>query len=156
MRLTGSRPNPQAHPALAVEPHQLQLLDRIIVGRTGIDLDFPEQHWKLEVAGSRLAHDILAREIAARLFEHLHQGRAASGHAAAPPKSVMTSRRFNRSNCIVSRARAGLQDIDLAEVSQVAFERFCNLSSSGRGGQCLLWVTTGCLWNVHVKSASPQ
>jgi hypothetical protein len=66
---------PEAHPALAVEPHQLQLLDRIVMGRTGADFDAGQQHRQLEVAQvRRLAHDILAREIVARLFEHLHQG----------------------------------------------------------------------------------
>jgi hypothetical protein len=49
--------------------------------------------------------------------------RAASGHAAAaPPSSVMNSRRLNRSNCIsvpASQGR-GLQDIELARISQQA------------------------------------
>src|SRR5262245_25797625 len=38
---------PEAHPEIAVESHQLQLLDRIIVGRTGVDLDSRQQHWHL-------------------------------------------------------------------------------------------------------------
>jgi hypothetical protein len=50
--------------------------------------------------------------------------RAASGHvAAAPPMSVMNSRRFNCPNCIRSPpARAGLQDIELARISQEVME----------------------------------
>ena len=54
---------------------------------------------------------------------------AASGHAAAaPPRSVMRSRRLNWSNCIRSPpARAGLQDIELAAISQEVTKRFYNL-----------------------------
>jgi hypothetical protein len=49
--------------------------------------------------------------------------RAASGHAAAaPPSSVMKSRRFSRSNGILPLpARARLQDIELTIVSQPTF-----------------------------------
>jgi hypothetical protein len=55
--------------------------------------------------------------------------RAASGHAAAaPPKSVMNSRRFNWSKSIrTPLARAELQDIELARIGQRVTERFYNL-----------------------------
>jgi hypothetical protein len=51
--------------------------------------------------------------------------RAASGNAtAAPPSSVMNSRRLNSSNCIRSPpARATLQDIEWAGISQRVFGR---------------------------------
>jgi hypothetical protein len=50
--------------------------------------------------------------------------RATSGHVtAAPLSSDMNSRRFNRLNCIRSPpARAGLQDIELAMVSQRVYD----------------------------------
>src|SRR5215470_19984007 len=83
---------PEPHPALAVKPHQLQLLDRPIVGRTGVDFDSRQQHRELEVAQvRRLAHDILAREIAARLFEHLYQGgRIVVAVGESPPAYILT------------------------------------------------------------------
>src|SRR5262249_10058265 len=43
--------------------------------------------------------------------------RTASGHAAAPPSSVMNSRRLNRSYCI-KPPTSQVQDIELAMVSQ--------------------------------------
>ena len=53
---------------------------------------------------------------------------AASGQAAVPPRSVMNSRRFTRSNCIRSPpARAGLQDSELGRISQRAR---CNFATS--------------------------
>src|SRR5262249_16014402 len=53
--------------------------------------------------------------------------RAATGHAAAPPSSVMNSRRFNGANCIRPLpASAGLQDNELAIVSQWARRLFHN------------------------------
>src|SRR5262245_60841926 len=53
---------------------------------------------------------------------------AASGHAAAaPPRSVMNSRRFNLPNCIrIPPAR--LQDIELAGISQRSAECFYDRS----------------------------
>ena len=45
--------------------------------------------------------------------------RAASGHAAAaPPSSVMNSRRFNRSNCICRAPARDRQHTALARISQ--------------------------------------
>ena len=45
------------------------------VGRTGADPDSRQHHWQLEIAQvRRLAHDVLAREIAAGRFEHLYNG----------------------------------------------------------------------------------
>src|SRR5262245_53023557 len=84
--------SPEAHPALAVEAHELQLLDRIIVGRTGVDLDTRQQHRELDVAQvRRLAHDVLAREIVARLFEHLYQGgRRVVAVGEARPAHILT------------------------------------------------------------------
>jgi hypothetical protein len=66
--------------------------------------------------------------------------RAASGQAAAPPSSVMNSRRFMRSNCIPSPpARAGLQNIELAMVGQ-GYQGVCTTSQlsqsrSARGSE---------------------
>jgi hypothetical protein len=61
--------------------------------------------------------------------------RAASGHATAPPSSVMNSRRLNWSNCIRSPpARAELQDIELSANSQRVSERLCNLLAVGENG----------------------
>ena len=65
----------EQHPALAVEARELQLLERIEVGRTGVDLDPGQQHRQLEIleAGG-LPHHVLARQLVAALLEHLHQG----------------------------------------------------------------------------------
>jgi hypothetical protein len=65
--------------------------------------------------------------------------RAASGHAAAPPpRSVMNSRRFiDRVASGPLPARAELQDIELAQISQEVTERFYNLLAVGEGGRCL-------------------
>ena len=55
--------------------------------------------------------------------------RAAIGHtAAAPPSSVMNSRRFNLLNIRTPLARAELQDIKLTRISQRVSWAFCNRS----------------------------
>src|SRR5262249_46323410 len=60
--------------------------------------------------------------------------RAASGHAAAPPRRVMNARRLNSSNRIRSPpARAGLQDIELAIASQRGYTRLFALGTLGGG-----------------------
>jgi hypothetical protein len=54
----------------------------------------------------------------------------AVGHASTPPpKSVMNSRRFNRSNCMAILARVGkLPDTDFPEISQRVAQLFPQFS----------------------------
>jgi hypothetical protein len=40
----------------------------------------------------------------------------------------------------IPAAKAGLQDIELARISQEVTGRFCNLLAGGMGGRCLKWV----------------
>jgi len=71
-----------------------------------------------------------------------HRACCATPRAATrPPRSVMRSRRLNWSNCIRSPpARAGLQDIELAAISQEVTKRFYNLLAVGEAGACPRWV----------------
>src|SRR5262245_38444035 len=39
----------EQHPSLAVEASHLHLLDRIEIGRAGVDLDPRQQHWQFEI-----------------------------------------------------------------------------------------------------------
>jgi hypothetical protein len=58
--------------------------------------------------------------------------RAASGHAAAaPPSSVMNSRRINGSNCIDARQPDPIRAIVLARLRQVAWSQPANQSEFG-------------------------
>jgi hypothetical protein len=53
----------------------------------------------------------------------------------------MNSRRFiDRVASGPLPARAELQDIELAQISQEVTERFYNLLAVGEGGRCLKWV----------------
>src|SRR5262249_8982584 len=62
-------------PRLAVELHQLHLLDRKEVVRTGVDLDARQHHVAGEILEiCRLLHDVFARQIIAALPEQMDQG----------------------------------------------------------------------------------
>jgi hypothetical protein len=61
--------------------------------------------------------------------------RAANGHTAAPPSSVMNSRRFNRSKSIrTPLTRAELHYIKLTRISQRLSWAFCNTATVSDGG----------------------
>src|SRR6185312_15135010 len=63
-------------PGLAVELGELLLLDRVVIGRAGVDLDTRQQHGGLEpLEVRRLLHHVLAREIVTALLQHLHHRR---------------------------------------------------------------------------------
>ena len=62
-------------PGLAVEPHQLHLLDREVVVGAGVDLDAGQHQVGVEVLqAGRLLHHVLTGEIVAALLQHLHHG----------------------------------------------------------------------------------
>ena len=68
----------------------------------------------------------------------------------------MRSRRLNWSNCIRSPpARAGLEDIELAAISQEVTKRFYNLLAVGEAGACPRWVSTSIRANsCHAANGS--
>src|SRR6185312_3557919 len=60
-------------PVLAVETRPHHAGDRVVVGGTGVDVDTRQQHCDMEVMKiGRLAHDVLARQVVATLFQYLH------------------------------------------------------------------------------------
>src|SRR5689334_15555359 len=68
----------EAHPPPAVEALELKLLDRIEIGRTGVDLDPGQQHRDFHVLQiGRLPHHVLAREIVSALLQRLNQSMGA-------------------------------------------------------------------------------
>src|SRR5260221_14113870 len=65
-------------PLLAVEALQLHRFERRVIVRAGVDDDSRQQRIEAQVFPvRRLLHDVLARQLVARLLEHLVQGRRA-------------------------------------------------------------------------------
>jgi len=62
--------------------------------------------------------------------------RAASGHAAAAPASSVMNSRLSIDRIAFDPRRAGLQNIELARISQDVRERFYNLLAIGETGHC--------------------
>src|SRR5262245_17248452 len=68
----------------------------------------------------------------------------------------MNSRRLNSSNCIRSPpARAGLQDTELAAISQEITKRSYDLLAVGEAGACLRWVSTSIRANSCLLVCKP-
>src|SRR5262249_6794735 len=59
-------------PVLALEARQLRRLDRIVVGRAGVDRDARQQQRRLELlVVGRLFHDVLTGQVVAALLKRL-------------------------------------------------------------------------------------
>jgi len=67
---------------------------------------------------------------------HPDSARAASGHAAAAPASSVMNSRLSIDRIAFDPRRAGLQNIELARISQDVRERFYNLLAIGETGHC--------------------
>src|SRR6202166_4050571 len=67
-------------PALALEAHHLQLLERGEIGRAGLDFGARQIDADLEVEVGGLLHDVFAGEVVTALLQHLFE---ALGHAIA-------------------------------------------------------------------------
>src|SRR2546422_11366961 len=62
-------------PGIAVELHQPHLLDRVEVGRAGVDRNARKYDRTLVIPERRrLPHDVLTRQVVAALSQHLDQG----------------------------------------------------------------------------------
>src|SRR6201994_1142007 len=58
-------------PALAVEAHELHLVDRHMIGRAGVDLDPREQHRQFEILyGVGVLEDVVGREVVAASLQY--------------------------------------------------------------------------------------
>src|SRR5437762_800579 len=63
---------PETLPLLAIEAHELHLLDRRMVVRCGIDLDAGQEHWQLEVFDRiGLLVNVLRAQVVSGGFEHV-------------------------------------------------------------------------------------
>src|SRR6516225_11962545 len=61
----------ETFPALAVEAHELHLVDRHVIGRRSVDLDAREQHGQFQIANrKRLLQYVFGRQIVAAGLQH--------------------------------------------------------------------------------------
>ncbi|GCC46468.1 hypothetical protein chiPu_0030537, partial [Chiloscyllium punctatum] len=61
----------EPQPAGPFDPLQLQLLQRVMIGRAGVDLDAGQQRRHFDISKIvRLRHDVVAAEVALALLEH--------------------------------------------------------------------------------------
>src|SRR5262245_952492 len=83
--------------------------------------------------------------------------RAASGHAAAPPRRLMNARRFNWSKSIrTPLARAELQDIELAANSQRVSQRRYNLSYKRPARDRLLAIFPNVILQIRMRGGQAR
>jgi hypothetical protein len=60
----------EGKPGFSVEANQKQLLDRLLVGGSGFDIDAGAEHAEFEIEAGGLLHHVCAGEIVATIFQH--------------------------------------------------------------------------------------
>src|SRR5712692_4663222 len=83
--------------------------------------------------------------------------RAVTRHAAAPPRSVMTLRRFNCSNCIRPPAILGqFAGYRTGGDKPAGIPAFANRSADGVPAAGPLWVTSGPMDDSKLRERMPS